>query len=58
MVFQPIADRVKSHLTSWKVKCLNMMGHVQLVNSVISSIISYSFHIYKLYINLLKEVCK
>jgi len=35
-----------------------MMGHVQLVNSVISSIISYSFHIYKLYINLLKEVCK
>jgi len=29
--FQPSANRVKSKLLSLKGKCLNMMGHMQLV---------------------------
>jgi len=56
--FQPLADKVKSKLASWKGKCLSMIGHVQIVNSVIFDIMSYNLHIYKWPINLLKEVNK
>jgi len=34
--FQPLADKVKLKLASWKGKSLIMMGRIQLVNTVIT----------------------
>jgi hypothetical protein len=51
---QGIADRVLSKLASWKGSLLSIMGRVQLVKSVIQSMLLYSFKIYKWPSNLLK----
>ncbi|XP_019435941.1 PREDICTED: uncharacterized protein LOC109342405 [Lupinus angustifolius] len=42
---QPIADINK--LTIWKGVCLSIMGRVELVKSIIQSMLVYNFHIYK-----------
>jgi len=55
---QPLVDRVNTKLASWKGKCLSIIGHVQLVKCVISSIMSYNFQISKWPINLLNETSK
>jgi len=44
---QPLADKVKLKLASWKGKSLSMMGRVQLVNTVITGLLAYSFNLYK-----------
>jgi len=44
---QPLADKVKLQLASWKGKSLIMMGRVQLVNTVITGLLAYSFNLYK-----------
>jgi len=54
--FQPFADKVKLKLASWKDKSLSMMGHIQLVNTVITRFLVYSFNMYKWYVSLLKQV--
>jgi len=53
---QPLADKVKLKLASWKSKSLTMMGRVQLVNTVITSLLAYSFNLYKWFVSLLKQV--
>lgn len=32
---QPIADKIKSNLATWKISLLSTMGRVQLVKSII-----------------------
>jgi len=44
---QSLVDKVKLKLASWKGKSLSMMGRIQLVNMVITRILSYSFNLYK-----------
>ena len=44
---QPLADKVKLKLASWKGKSLSMMGRIQLVNTVINGFLAYSFNMYK-----------
>ncbi|XP_019423006.1 PREDICTED: uncharacterized protein LOC109332480 [Lupinus angustifolius] len=44
---QPIADRILDKLGSWKGKLLSIMGRVELVRSVIQSMLMFSFQIYK-----------
>jgi len=53
---QPLADKVKLKLASWKGKSLSMMGWIQLVNMVITELQAYSFNLYKWFISLLKKV--
>jgi len=44
---QPLADKVKLKLASWKGKSLSLMGHIQLVNTVITEFLAYNFNMYK-----------
>ena len=53
---QPLVDKVKLKLSSWKGKSLSMMGRIQLVNMVITGFLSYSFNIYKWLVSILKQV--
>jgi len=50
--FQPLADKVKLKLVSWKGKFLSM-GWIQLVNT---SFLAYSFNVYKWPTSILKQV--
>jgi len=53
---QPLADKVKLKLASWKGKSLSMMGRVQLVNTMITGLLAYSSNLYKWHVSLLKQV--
>ena len=53
---QPLVDKSKLKLASWKGKSLSMMCRIQLVNTVITGVISYSFNLYKWPVSLLKQV--
>jgi exonuclease III len=55
---QPIADRIKSKLAAWKASLLSIAGRVQLVKSVIHSMLIYSISIYSWPISLLKDLEK
>ena len=44
---QPLADKVKLKLASWKGKSLSMMGQVHLFNTVITGLLAYSFNLCK-----------
>lgn len=44
---RPICDKIQSKLGAWKGKLLTIIGRVQLVNSVIGSMLVYSFHVYR-----------
>jgi len=41
--FQPFVDKIHNKLASWKGKLLSMMRRIQLVNSKIVDLFSYSF---------------
>lgn len=53
---KPIADKIIAKLASWKGSLLSIMGRVQLVKSVIHSMLLYSFHVYSWPISLLKQL--
>ncbi|XP_019430885.1 PREDICTED: uncharacterized protein LOC109338180, partial [Lupinus angustifolius] len=53
---QPIADKIMGKLATWKGHFLSIMGRVELVRSVIHSMLSYSFHIYAWAYQLIKFV--
>lgn len=53
---QPIADRIKAKLATWRGSLLSIMDRVQLVKSIIQGMLIYSFHIYAWPISLLKTV--
>jgi hypothetical protein len=55
---QPIADRINLKLSSWKASLLSMAGRVQLVQSVIQSMLIYSISVYAWPISLLKDLEK
>lgn len=56
MHLQPIADRIKSKLAGWKASLLSIMRRVQLVKSIIHSMLIYSFHVYAWPVSLVKQV--
>ncbi|XP_019431829.1 PREDICTED: uncharacterized protein LOC109338932 [Lupinus angustifolius] len=51
---QAIADRILSKLANWKGASLSIMGRVEIVKSIIQSMLVYSFHVYKWPATLLK----
>ncbi|KAK2364421.1 hypothetical protein QL285_089294 [Trifolium repens] len=55
---QPIADKVKLKLSAWKAYLLSIAGRVQLVKSVIQSMLTYSIAIYSWPSSLLKDLEK
>jgi len=56
--FQPIVDRIKVKLATWKGILLSIMGRVQLEKSIVHGMLVYSFHIYCWPIGLLKRLDK
>ncbi|PNY16800.1 ribonuclease H, partial [Trifolium pratense] len=54
--FQPIADKIKSKLSSWKASLLSIAGRVQLIKSVIQSMTIYSITIYSWPISIIKSI--
>jgi ribonuclease HI len=55
---QPIADRIKSKLAAWKASLLSIAGRLQLVKSVVQSMLVYSISVYSWPVSLLKEIEK
>lgn len=55
---QPIADKIRLKLASWKGSLLSIMGRIQLVKSIIRGMLSYSFHVYAWPVSLLKLIDK
>jgi ribonuclease HI len=53
---QPIADKIKVKLSAWKASLLSFAGRVQLVKSVIQSMLTYSITIYSWPVSLLKDL--
>jgi hypothetical protein len=55
---QPLADKIKLKLASWKASLLTMAGRVQLVKAVIQSMMIYSITLYSWPSSVIKEVEK
>jgi hypothetical protein len=55
---QPFADKIKNKLSAWKASLLTIAGRVQLVRSVIQSMLIYSISLYSWPISLLKDIEK
>jgi hypothetical protein len=55
---QPIADKIILKLSAWKVSLLSIAGRVQLVRSVIQSMLIYSISLYSWPVSLLKDIEK
>jgi ribonuclease HI len=55
---QPVADKIKQKLSAWKASLLSIAGRVQLVRSVVQSMLTYSISIYSWPISLLKDLEK
>lgn len=53
---QPIADRIRAKLATWKGSMLSIMGRVQLVKSIIHGVLLYSFRVYYWPISFLKSL--
>ena len=53
---QHLADKVKLKLAYWKGKSFRIMGVIQLVNTVITGFLVYSFNMFKWFVSLLKQV--
>jgi len=56
--FQPIADKIKIRLASWKASLLSMAGRVQLVKSVIQSMVTHTMTVYSWPISTLRDIEK
>ena len=54
--FQPIADKFKLKLASWKASLLSMAGRVQLVKSVAQSMLIHCLSIYSWPVSLIKDL--
>jgi len=54
--FQPIADKFKLKLASWKASLLSMEGRVQLVKSVAQSMLIHCISIYSWPVSLIKDL--
>jgi ribonuclease HI len=56
--FLPIIDKIKLKLAAWKASLLSYAGRVQLVKSVIQSMVIYSISVYAWPVSLIKELEK
>jgi len=56
--FHPIADKIKIRLASWKASLLSMAGRVQLVKSVIQSMVIHTMTVYSWPISILRDIEK
>jgi len=54
--FQPLADRIKLKFSAWKTSLLSMVGRVQLVKSVIQSMLLHSISVYSFPVKLIKDI--
>lgn len=52
----PFADRIRLKVASWKAALLTITGRIQLVRSIISSMLIYSFMVYAWPVCLIKLV--
>jgi hypothetical protein len=52
----PIADKIKAKLSAWKAFLLFVAGRVQLVKSVIHSMLIYNISIYSWPVSILKSI--
>jgi len=52
-IFQPIADKI---MLNWKVLLLSIAGRVQLIKSVVQSMLVHIMSIYSWPIKLLKKI--
>ncbi|CAJ2659028.1 unnamed protein product [Trifolium pratense] len=57
-LLQPIADKIHSKLSAWKASLLSIAGSVQLVKSVIQSILLYNITLYSWPVSLIKKIEK
>jgi ribonuclease HI len=55
---QPIADKIKLKLSAWKASLLSIAGRVQLIKSVVQSMLTYSISLYSWPVSLLKDLEK
>ena len=55
---QPIADKIKLKLSTWKASLLSMAGRVQLVKSVIQVMLIHTISIYSWPVSLLNDLEK
>ncbi|KAK2426743.1 hypothetical protein QL285_025379 [Trifolium repens] len=55
---QPVADKIKLKLSAWKASLLSIAGRVQLVRSVVQSMLIYSISIYSWPTSLIKDLEK
>jgi hypothetical protein len=55
---QPLADKIKLKLSAWKASLLSIAGRVQLVRSVVQSMLIYSISIYSWPESLLTDIEK
>jgi len=56
LFLQPIADKIKSKLSSWKASLLSIAGRVVLVKSIIQGMLIHSISIYSWPQSLLKDI--
>ena len=56
--FQPLVDRIKIKLASWKASLLSFAGRLELIRSVVQGMMIYSISIYSWPVNLIKELDK
>jgi hypothetical protein len=53
---QPVADKIKAKLAAWKASLLSIARRIQLVRSVVQSMLVYSISIYAWPISLLRDL--
>lgn len=56
--FQPIVDKVKNKLATWKASLLSIAGRVQMIKSVIQSMLLHTMTLYSWLVSLLKDLEK
>lgn len=56
LILQPIADKIRGKLISWKGKILSYVGRDHLIRSVLESTLTYSFRVYKWPSTLFKKI--
>jgi len=49
-----LVNKVKLKLISWKIIFFSMMSQIQLINTVITGFLVYSFNMYKWFVSILK----
>lgn len=56
--YSPLTDKIMAKFNGWKVKCLSFAGRVQLISSVIYSLVNFCFCAFSLPRGCLKDIEK